>query len=280
MNIGDCVVERSRKLKKSKLVKLMMTATDSKILRFWNDRASLGQLAGTNDFVLTEIEQRFLVDFIPPGIKVLDIGCGNGGSLVRLATEKGVSGVGFDFSEKMVETARAAIIENGLNERLSIHHRGVPPIPNEWGRFPVAYSQRCLINLKTAEAQREAVLSAAEVLEPGGTYIMLECFNEGSEATNCLRQRFGLERMTAPWHNLFLDLHEVKSWSAPAFYVERVMHISSTYHFLSRVVYAKLAQQSGETLRYDSAINRLAQELPQDIGEFGPVKACIWRKAK
>ena len=71
---------------------------------------------------------------------------------------------------------------------------------------------------------------------------MIECFNEGSEETNLLRRRLGLEAMAAPWHNRFFNLHEVKSWSSPKFYVERVFHISSTYHFLSRVVYAKLAR--------------------------------------
>lgn len=64
-----------------------------------------------------------------------------------------------------------------------------------------------------------------------------------------------------------------------SYYVERVVHVSSTYHFLSRVVNAKLAADSGEELHYDAAINLLAAQLPQGIGEYGPVKACIWRKA-
>lgn len=258
----------------------MIAGTDEKILGFWNERSTLGQLAGTNDFVLTEIEQRFLVDAFPPKARILDIGCGNGGSLIRIAKEKGVTGVGFDFSEGMVKTARAAVEAAGLSDALSIHHRGVPPVATDWGTFPFIYSQRCLINLNTVEAQREAVLSVANVLEPGGTYVMMECFNEGAEETNLLRRRLGLEVMHAPWHNRFFNLHEVKGWSSPKFYVERVVHISSTYHFLSRVVYAALARDAGEPLQYDSKINLLARDLPQEIGEFGPVKACIWRKAK
>jgi SAM-dependent methyltransferase len=258
----------------------MSAPTDEKILGFWNERSTLGQLAGTNDFVLTEIEQRFLADSVPAHARVLDIGCGNGSSLIRMAKEKAITGIGFDFSEGMVKTARAAIAAENLGDRIAIHHRGVPPVASDWGTFPFVYSQRCLINLKTMEAQRDAVLSVAEVLEPGGTYIMMECFNEGAEETNLLRLRLGLEAMGAPWHNLFFNLHEVKGWSSPDFYVERVIHISSTYHFLSRVVYAALARDSGETLQYDSKINLLARELPQQIGEFGPVKACIWRKAK
>ncbi len=258
----------------------MSASPNENILGFWNERAGLGTLAGTNDFVLTGIEQRFLLDSVPPRTRVLDIGCGNGSSLVQLVDGKGCTGVGFDFSEKMVETAQASVKAAALQDRIQLHRRTVPPVSNEWGLFEVAYSQRCLINLDSAEAQKAAVLSIADTLAPGGFYIMMECFNEGAEETNLLRQRFGLEAMHAPWHNRFFNLHEVKSWSSPQFYVERVTHISSTYHFLSRVVYAKLAAQSGEQLRYDSDINLLAAQLPQEIGEFGPVKACIWRKAK
>lgn len=258
----------------------MKPDADPAILDFWNQRALLGRTAGTNDVILTELEQRFLVNFVPAGSRVLDIGCGNAGSLIRLAKEKAITGIGFDFSEGMVTTARAAVAQDNLQSRLEIHPGGVPPISTEFGRFPIAYSQRCLINLKTSEEQRDAVLSAADVLEPGGIYIMMECFNEGAAETNLLRNMIGLQPMTVPWHNRFFNLHEVKEWSRPGFYVEKVIHISSTYHFLSRVVYAKLAEKTGEELQYESDINVLAAQLPQEIGEFGPVKACIWRKAK
>jgi SAM-dependent methyltransferase len=256
-----------------------MTGSD-KILQFWDERAALGHLAGTNDFILTEIEERFLADFVPAGSRVLDIGCGNGDMLIRLAKEKGCSGVGFDFSDKMVATARSSIAAASVDAQATVYQAAVPPVPRLWGCFPLVYSQRCLINLTSVSAQRDAVLSIADIVEPGGTYVMIECFNEGGEETNLLRRRLGLQPIQAPWHNLFLDLHEVKSWSTPSFFVDRVVHISSTYHFLSRVIYAKLAEASGETLRYDSQINLLAKELPQEIGAFGPVKACIWRKAK
>ena len=49
---------------------------NKKILNFWNDRASLGELAGTNDFMLTRIEQDFIESIVPPNTRVLDIGCG------------------------------------------------------------------------------------------------------------------------------------------------------------------------------------------------------------
>jgi SAM-dependent methyltransferase len=257
----------------------MNTKTDEDILKFWDGRAAMGDLAGTNDFVLTKIEQAFLAEAIQRCSRVLDIGCGNGSSLIKLIVEKKCSGVGIDFSDKMVKLAKQAAQSQGLGDHVEWHRRGVPPVPNEWGEFDIAYSQRCLINLKSVGQQKEAVLSVKDTLKNGGIYIMMECFLEGAEETNLLRRRLGLQAMDVPWHNLFFNLHEVKSWSTPAFYLEKIIHVSSTYHFLSRVVNAKLASDSGETLNYDAAINLLAARLPQEIGEFGPVKACIWRKA-
>jgi SAM-dependent methyltransferase len=256
----------------------MNNQTDDTILKFWDERASLGDLAGTNDFVLTGIEQSFLFDTIQRSSRVLDIGCGNGSSLMKLIGQKECTGVGIDFSDEMVKLAKQASQSQGLGDRVEWHRRGVPPVPNEWAQFDVAYSQRCLINLTNVEQQKEAVLSVKDTLKSGGTYIMMECFMEGAEETNLLRRRLGLQAMDAPWHNLFFHLHEVKSWSTPSFYLEKVVHVSSTYHFLSRVINAKFAADSGEALRYDAAINLLAAQLPQEIGEFGPVKACIWRK--
>jgi SAM-dependent methyltransferase len=257
----------------------MKAQPNEKILKFWDERASLGNLAGTNDFVLTGIEQSYLFDSVQSGSRVLDIGCGNGSSLLSLVTKKQCTGVGIDFSGEMIKLAKEASHSQALGERVEWHQRGIPPVPNEWGQFDVAYSQRCFINITDIEKQRDAVLSVPDTLKSGGVYIMIECFVEGAEETNLLRRRLGLEEMNAPWHNLFFHLHEVKSWSTPSFYVEKVVHISSTYHFLSRVIYARLAADSGEALKYDSPINLLAAKLPQDLGEFGPVKACIWRKA-
>lgn len=257
----------------------MAKEINDEILKFWDERAGLDNLAGTNDFVLTGIEQMYLFDNIQRGSRVLDIGCGNGSSLIKLISEKDCSGIGIDFSAEMVKLARQKALSESLSERVEWYQRGVPPVPNEWGPFDVAYSQRCLINLTDVEQQKEAVLSVKDTLKSGGMYIMMECFDEGAQETNLLRRRLGLQSMEAPWHNLFFQLHEVKSWSTEEFYVEKVVHVSSTYHFLSRVVNAKLAANSGEALKYDAAINLLAAQLPQDIGEFGPVKACIWRKA-
>ena len=58
-------------------------------------------------------EYSIIVDYIPSGSTVLDLGCGNGTLLQRLRTEKNVKGTGLEISESGVEICR----KRGLDVR-------------------------------------------------------------------------------------------------------------------------------------------------------------------
>lgn len=255
-----------------------MTTNNKEVLDFWNKRAQVGQNAGTNDFMLKRLEETALLERIPRDAEVLDIGCGNGSTLIRLVKEKGCTGVGLDFSEDLLVLARKAAIDNGVQEKVRFMQRNVLELGNDLGQFKYIFTQRCLINLATEEEQRRAFDSILRLLRPGGCYYMIEAFTEGNMALNTLRETFHLEPMTQPWHNKFFELSKVLKWAdSCSAAVQEVSHFASTYYFLSRVVYAKLAADRGETLRYDSDINQLAMSLPP-IGEFGATKLVVWRK--
>ena len=55
------------------------------------------------------------------------------------------------------------------------------------------------------------------------------------------------------------------------------VYYSSTYYFLSRVVNAWEAAQSGKDPDYDAPVNQLALKLPP-IGDFGQGRLWLWRK--
>jgi len=250
----------------------------NKIKKFWESRAKLGITAGTNDFILTEIEQNFILNFIPKNARILDIGCGNSMSLIQLASKKKCTGIGIDFAAEMINQSKKFIELHRLKKKLEVHQSIIPPIPLDYGKFDIVMSNRCLINLQKTQQQKEAIQSIPEVLKSKGIFLMIECFMEGNNLTNSLRKKLGLKEILPPWHNLFFKLKEVKSWQTKNFKIEKILHISSTYHFLSRVIYAKLAKLKSQKLVYDSEINRIALNLPQEFGQFGPVKAVVWRK--
>jgi len=246
-------------------------------LEFWNSRAELGQTAGTYDFPLKNLELKTILETIQPATAVLDVGCGNGETLITLAREKECRGVGVDFSEKMIESAKASANAAGFTDRLAFRVCAVPGLPADLGEFNYAITERSLINLDSAATQRQAFLEIMSHVKPGGYYLMIESSIQGLERTNELRLLLGLENMDAPWHNLFLNESSVENWGTDEFILEEVVPFTSTYHFLSRVVYARLAADKNEELRYDSDINMLACRLPV-IGNFGPVRLWSWRR--
>jgi ubiquinone/menaquinone biosynthesis C-methylase UbiE len=249
----------------------------SKKLDFWNSRADLGEIAGTNDFPLKDLELNLIHEKIAPGSAVLDVGCGNGDTLMSLAMNKDCSGVGVDFSEKMIELAQTNCLTAGRDAEVKFLRGAIPGLPVDLGEFDYALTERCLINLDGEASQRQAFLEIMSHVKPGGYFLMIESSVQGLERTNELRQMLDLEKIDPPWHNVFLDETSVPNWATCEFSLEEVIPFSSTYHFLSRVVYARLAADKGEPLRYDSDINMLACRLPI-VGNFGPARLWLWHR--
>ncbi len=244
---------------------------------FWNDRSKLGDNAGSNDFMLKRVETDYILRNLPRQGRVLDIGCGNGDTLIEAHEKLGVTGIGLDFSPEMVALAQSRAKK--YSQDLSFSFADVRQLPDDIGQFDAVYVQRSLINLNSYEEQRAAFEGIMNLVNPGGIFVMVECTIDGQNKTNALRTILGIEKMEIPWHNLFFHISDIESWQSPARRIERFDHISSTYHFLSRVIYAALGEADGGELKYDSEINKLAISLPQNIGEFGPVKGWVWRKA-
>ena len=249
-----------------------------RILEFWAGRASMGERAGTEDYHLTRLERAFIRTVVPAGSTVCDLGCGNAFTLCELASQHGCRGVGVDASAAMVEAGRALAAGQGVEDRVAVVHAELPHVPAGLGDFDAVLLQRCLICQGSRQAQRSTFRAAQALVRPGGVLVMLECSIEGNEATNALRALLSLPRIEPPWHTLFLHEAEVLRWQEPAFRIERFVHVSSTYHFVSRVLYARQAGDLGEPTRYDGHLNTIAMALPQEIGNFGPVKAWVWRR--
>lgn len=253
-----------------------MTVTNPK-LEFWNSRADRGATAGTDDFILKRLEIALILDNVPAGAHVLDVGCGNGATLVRLAREKRCSGVGIDFAERMVAAAEEAARAADCRDRLRFEVGSVPGLRSELGSFDYALTERCLINLDGELSQRAAFRDIISHLRPGGLYLMLESSREGLERSNALRRMLDLDAIEPPWHNVFVSESAVERWADETVELVEIIPYSSTYHLLSRVVYAKLARDRNEPLKYDSDINLLSLRLPI-IGNLGPARLWRWRR--
>jgi ubiquinone/menaquinone biosynthesis C-methylase UbiE len=251
--------------------------TKQSVLRFWNKRAKFGQNAGTNDFMLKRLEERILLKTITKGSRVLDIGCGNASTLIRLAKENKCTGVGVDYADSLLKLAQKNIKNKNLEKKIQIKKISVLDIDKITEKFDIIYTQRCLINLQSKKQQQIALSKISKILKRNGTYFMLEAFEDGNTELNKFRSKLNLPLMDCPWHNKFFKIKETSKWLSKSFKILEINSFASAYYFLSRVIYAALAKKNHEPMRYDSEINKLSLEIP-NFGEFGATKLIICKK--
>jgi SAM-dependent methyltransferase len=240
----------------------------------WNARASLGPSAGTGDLIAAELERRAIAQHVKRGMRVLDVGCGNGTSALWLAYAFPIEMVGIDLSPSMISEARMEASERVEESTIPVRFHNVGVLEAQWAEpFDLIYSQRCLINLPDWPTQRAAIERILSWLKPGGTYLAVECSQDGLDRTNAFRAAVELPPIIAPGHNVYLRDTEMcelgnELGTRDIAWLPSLRAICSTYAFLSRVVNARLAADEGREPAYDSPINKLALNLPE-IGIIG-----------
>lgn len=106
-----------------------------------------------------------------PGEKVLDLGCGTGGSSRLLEAEYGVQVVGVDLTPPFIEVARWLSRATGLDARSEFICCDAQQLPLEEQQFDVVWSQHTLMNLPDVERGLKEI---QRVLKPGGRLLMHE----------------------------------------------------------------------------------------------------------
>src|SRR5919108_2462116 len=247
------------------------------VCAFWNSRAGLGQWAGTRDVIAKQLEVEAISTYIRDGMRILEVGCGNGITAIELARRYSVEILGIDFAEEMIAAARAMAAGQELRGSVHFEVGDVQTLFRFTQKFDLIYSERVLINLSTWAAQEQAIRNITDLLIEGGLYLMCENSQDGLQKINSLRERVGLPAIVPPWHNRYLRDAELNQIALTGVKLDNINYYSSTYYFLSRVVNASLAAEQGNEPDYDAPINRLALQLPS-IGELGQGRIWLWRK--
>lgn len=244
---------------------------------FWNSRAGLGQWAGTRDITAKQLEVEAIASYVRDGMRILEVGCGNGITAIELARRFKVEIFASDFAADMIAAAKSMAAGQSLKGSLQFHVGDVQSVSSLADKFDFIYTERVLINLPDWPAQRQAIHDITTLLTDGGSYAMCENSQDGLEELNGLRERFGLAAIQAPWHNRYLRDAELEQLAIPGVVLAGINFYSSTYYFLSRVINAALAQQEGKEPDYEAPVNLLSLRLPS-IGTLGQGRIWLWRK--
>ena len=114
-----------------------------------------------------------LVELVPPGpLRVLDLGTGDGYLIGVVRQERtGVTGIACDFSDEMLEHARARFAVTSDVE--VVRHDLDELLPEEWGDFDVVMSSFAIHHVRD-ERKRALYGEVYAHLVPGGAFLNLE----------------------------------------------------------------------------------------------------------
>lgn len=252
------------------------------VRREFEERNALDPYATSRDYNLRELEITAIDrELAAPG-DVLDLGCGNGHTLLSLATgRRGWRMTGVDFSTSLVAGARALLAERAATlesdvvflEADAIAHMAALPTAS------VGYviTERFLQNLPSREAQLNAIRDAYRVLAPGGRLLMCEGSQTSFERLNDLREAVGLDRIPSTTRENITAIRfeddEVEAFLGEVGFVLARKLGFSAYFMMARVLHPLLV--APQSPRFDARLNDLAGRIqrhaPFDPGYGGNV---------
>jgi len=266
------------------------TINREQIKKYWDERAdqnTTSPTATTNDVYLRELEISTIIENIkklnlPPGSEIIDIGCGDGYSTIKVALSfPEISFTGIDYSENMIKNA-VKNIESQTQSTVSNLKFSVGDVTNLKSvfaekKFDIAITDRCLINLDSLEIQADAIAGIANIIKPQGYYIAIENFIEGQNNMNQARKNMGLPEIPVRWHNLFFSEPDFINIAGNYFSDIQFIDFSSSYYFATRIIYSAMCKLNGQEPDYTHDIHKIAVCLPQ-TGLFSPIRMVIMRR--
>jgi len=251
-----------------------MVSKREEVRQFWDERARQYTTSSQStlcEVPLRELEIGAILKYLQDGMKVLDVGCGNGYSTIKFWEHRRLDIIGMDFSPEMVkyakENLKACDRRDPQRGKVGFIEGDVLQLPFPAARFDAVVTERCLQNLGSWEEQRQAILNTASVLKPRGFFLMAECSFTGLDRLARFLNLLGKKEPegVVPWHNLFfcdaLVLNDplIRKVLIPV----KVNNFASAYTLITRTLPASW--------------HLLARYCP-NIGGFGYNKLYVWRR--
>ena len=238
----------------------------------YEQRDPLDPYATSRDTQVRELEVSALRrSFTTPG-RVLDVGCGNGFTLLSLGeTLEGFQLEGVDYVEKLVQGAIQLRQDRADRLKSSPEFHCADALEHlrtrEAGSVDYVITARFLQNMPSADVQRDLIAHIYRILAPGGRFLMCEGSQDGFEALNDVREAVGLDRIPATSaDNVSAIRFEDAAIEAYATGLGFTLHSKlgfSPFFLMARVLHPLLVQP--QRPRFDARINELAHQIQTHV---------------
>jgi ubiquinone/menaquinone biosynthesis C-methylase UbiE len=240
------------------------------VRREFEDRNPTDPYATSRDYNMRELEIEAIarqLETAPTG-RLLDLGCGNGYTLLSLARRlRGWSFTGVDFAQNLI--AGALVLQGAETAAAAravdfVHADAVEYVKRQRdSSVECILTERFLQNLPNAASQKAMLADIHRVLRPGGRLLMCEGSEQGFEGLNDVRAAVGLPRIPATsrenvtavrFHDADIETH-----LASLGFGLLTKQGFSTYFLVARVLHPLLVAPSAP--RFDARINDEARRV-------------------
>jgi ubiquinone/menaquinone biosynthesis C-methylase UbiE len=234
--------------------------------------------ATSRDYNARELEIKSIKASLRHKGAILDLGCGNGYTLLSLARDLADwQMVGIDFSENLIHGANqlAQTFGQDLKSRPRFVCADALAYLRDTENESIDYvvTERFIQNLPSHERQREVIGDIFRLLRPKGRLLMCEGGEEGFNALNILREGVGLSTIPATSADNISSIRlkdaDIEGFTTNEVGFNLVGKLGySAYFVMSRVLHPLLV--APERPRFDAKINdsaaRIQEQMPFQPG--------------
>ena len=260
------------------------------VRKSYDTRNALDIYATSRDVNMRELEIESICQNISPNSVILDLGCGNGYTLLSLAKKlTGCKMTGVDFSENLIGGAKQLLKDwqSDLLSTLEFFEGDVFEHLNQTPDSSLDYviTERLVINMPSKDYQKKLISLIGKKLKSGGELLMCEGSLDGLYKLNELRVDFGLKEIPANSadnvSSIRIEQAELEAFvnSSTDLKIDRILGYS-LYQLISRLIYPTLIYP--ENPKFDSELNLLAfalqKKTPFESGYGGNALYILKRK--
>ena len=187
--------------------------------------------------------------------------------------------VGIDFVDELVkECVLKKIDKNDIFMQLDMTEAS-QNIFNS--KFDFVISKRSIQNVLDINLQMEAIDNFGKFLDNEGLMILVESSSDALKNINLEREKYGLKKIYAPFHNLFFDDEVICNYDFKNVKLKSIDPFASDFYFITRIIYARYAREYlQEDPHYEHPFQKIALTMTgkQITTIFSQIKCYIFEK--
>ena len=249
------------------------------IKEYWDNQGKMfldSYKASWDDFYCINLEIDVISRHICSNGKILDVGCANGYSTLRIADIcEPQRMVGVDYSESMIKGARENLAKYTPQYSVEFHVADARRLPFNDNSFDAVYTTRTLINLPNWQQQKEALNELVRVCCLGGVVVVSEAFWEPLVRLNAIRTVAGLPPVVEHDFNRYLKESSLSSYLDTRKLIHEWHRFAGLYYLGTRFVREIIEDE--HLNGYDTVVHKLFYDLEKsyDGGVFSIQQAVI-----